>query len=117
MDLKGAWDGWYDAPSPFGRTTFTLTILEVSENGDFHGEGEDSSGAFTIKGKLDGNKVEFVKGYKDPKGHQGIEYKGELSENSTEEDVKISGKYFYLYKTFVIKLNVSEAFQMQRVKS
>jgi hypothetical protein len=30
MDVGAIWDGWYAAPAPFGRTNFSLKILEAT---------------------------------------------------------------------------------------
>ena len=57
--------GWYEAPSPFGRTDFELTIDSVGEGGDFEGTGRDKHGEFTVRGTALGDKITFTKDYKD----------------------------------------------------
>ena len=56
--------GWYEAPFPFGKTDFTLLIENCADSGDFSGVGSDKQGEFTVRGKVDGAKVTFVKDYK-----------------------------------------------------
>ena len=54
--------GWFDAPFPFGRTEFKVTIEEYDSVGEvFSGRGEDKQGQFTISGNITGDMVNFVK--------------------------------------------------------
>ena len=34
---------------------------------------------------------------------------------SDMDGIKITGEYFYLYKTFLIKMNINEAFEMNKI--
>ena len=85
--------GWYDAPFPFGKTDFTLTIEKVvAADGTFFGRGTDKQGHFTIQGQFSCTNdngegdVTFVKDYVD-KSHTNIQYEGKISGNT------ISGIY------------------------
>ena len=62
IDKNVKFHGWYDAPFPFGRTEFTVTIEEYDEVSEvFTGRGEDKQGQFTISGSISGHTVIFVK--------------------------------------------------------
>ena len=65
--------GWYEAPFPFGKTEFVLTIdsFDVS-TGSVSGHGHDKQGQFKIHGGVDrdGVIVRFTKDY-DDKSHTG----------------------------------------------
>lgn len=105
-----SWEGWYAAPSPFGRTEFTVDIEEDDEEGNFTGEGVDKQGEFRIKGNMSGGNVKFTKDYKDG-SHTGVVFEGVM------EDGMVKGKYRFLYKKAFISMNICEEFQMKIVKS
>lgn len=98
--------GWYDAPFPFGKTEFSLLIESCGPDGEFSGSGQDKQGEFTVKGNVEGQKVVFVKDYKDRK-YTDIKYDGLLDGDHIE------GQYSFLYKTLVINMNVKEKFYMK----
>ena len=64
--------------------------------------------AHFVKGKVEGDKVSFVKDYKDG-SHTNIKYDGVM------ETDHIEGQYFFLFKSFVINMNVQEKFYMKLV--
>ena len=64
--------------------------------------------AHFVKGKVEGDKVSFVKDYKD-ESHTNIKYDGVM------ETDHIEGQYFFLFKSFVINMNVQEKFYMKLV--
>ena len=96
--------GWYEAPY-IGKTDFSLVIETSGPDGEFTGSGQDKQGDFTLKGRVEGAKVMFVKDYKDGK-ITNIKYDGLV------EGDHIEGKYFFIYKTFLI-MNVNEKFYMK----
>ena len=100
--------GWYEAPFPFGKTDFTLTIENCADTGDFSGVGRDKQGEFTVRGQVSGTRVTFVKDYKDG-SHTNIKYDGVM------ETDHIEGQYSFLFKSFVINMNVQEKFYMKLV--
>ena len=57
---------------------------------------------------MEGNKVSFVKDYKDG-SHTNIKYDGVM------ETDHIEGQYSFLFKSFVINMNVQEKFYMKLV--
>ena len=99
-------NGWYEAPFPFGKTDFSLVVITCSGDGEFTGTGQDKQGEFTVKGKIDGSKVSFVKDYKDG-SHTNVQYEG------TVDNDHIDGQYYYLYKTFLVNMKVQEKFYMK----
>jgi len=105
-----SWEGWYAAPSPFGRTEFTVDIDSADEDGNFSGEGRDKQGEFRIKGKVVDGNVKFTKDYKDG-SHTGVVFEGVL------EDGVVKGKYKFLFKKAFISMNICEEFSMKIVKS
>ena len=126
---KPEFSGWYDAPFPFGKTDFVLTIDAYDgSSGNITGHGEDKQGLFKIHGNIedDGVIVKFVKDYND-NSHTGnfrifgsfdwylilagIEYEGCL-ENDT-----ITGYYSFQYKFFLISMNSRERFYMKVSKT
>ena len=71
------------APFLFGKTDFTLVIQDCADSGDFSGVGSDKQGDFTVKGKVAGTKISFVKDYKDG-SHTNIQYEGEIDNDTVE---------------------------------
>ncbi len=72
----------------------------------FTGKGQDKQGDFFIHGKwYQDGKVEFIKDYVD-KSHSGIVYEGVADGNT------VKGKYKFIYKTFLVNMNICEDFSM-----
>ena len=119
------WSGWFDAPAPFGRTEYTLTIQIDYVDGSITGRGSDKRGEFEITGKISVSgeveepspspggvfPIEFEKCYIDRSKGTEIYYKGVLV-NDENKGVVMTGKYTYLYKMGFFKLNVCEMFEM-----
>merc|ERR1711874_913677 len=104
------WEGWYAAPSPFGKTEFVVDIEEADDEGNFSGQGTDKQGEFPIQGKVSEGNVKFTKDYKDG-SHKGIVFEGVL-----EEGV-VTGKYSFVYKKAFISMNICQEFEMKIVMS
>ena len=75
--------GWYEAPFPFGKTDFTLTIENCADSGDFSGVGRDKQGEFSVRGQVEGTRVTFVKDYNDG-SHTNIQYDGQIDDDHIE---------------------------------
>ena len=99
--------GWYDAPFPFGRTEFLLTVGAVAGE-EWTGSGEDKQGAFSVKGKLlEDGLVTFVKDYLDG-SHTGVEYSGQADTAAGT----LQGEYKFKYRKVFISLDICEKFSM-----
>merc|ERR1712150_87960 len=100
--------GWYDAPAGFGRTEFQATIDSFqASTGDFTATGTDKQGDFTLKGKVEGNEVNFVKDFTDAGGYKDIKYQG------TVDGDEVNGTYKFFYKALFISLPIHENFYMK----
>merc|ERR1712051_700467 len=100
--------GWYDAPLGFGRTEFTATIETYQERtGEFSATGSDKQGDFTLKGKMQGAQVDFVKDFTEAGGYKDIKYKGNI------ENDEIKGTYNFFYRALFINLPINENFYMK----
>ena len=100
--------GWYDAPLGFGRTEFTARVETFEERtGAWTARGTDSQGDFTLKGKVEGSEVSFVKDFTAAEGYKDIKYKG------TVENDEVKGAYNFFYKALFINLPINENFYMK----
>ena len=53
FELGSRWEGFYDAPLPYGRQKFTLKVEHVKEEDNtFKAIGSDKDGKFTATGSL-----------------------------------------------------------------
>merc|ERR1712062_626040 len=102
--------GWYDAPvgSGSGRTEFTATVETFEEStGAWTARGTDKQGDFTLKVKVEGSDVSFVKDFTAAGGYKNIKYSG------TVENDEVKGDYHFVYKALFINLPVNENFYMK----
>ena len=107
-----AFSGWYDAPLGFGRTQFTATVETYEEStGAWTARGTDKQGDFTLKGKVEGSEVNFVKDFTAASGYKDIKYKG------TVENDEVKGTYNFFYKALFINLPINENFYMKVTNS
>ena len=117
------WKGFYDAPLPYGRREYTCEIIEIKDEYNFIGQGEDAEGQFSIKGSLsniktiveDGTEhqtcdVHFNKDYLSDDGYKGIQYNGKLVQE------KITGEYSFLWKKAFLSKTVTGKFEMDLVR-
>ena len=103
-----SFSGWYDAPLGFGRTEFTATVQTFEEStGAWAATGTDKQGDFTLKGKVEGEEVSFVKDFTAADGYKDIKYKGNI------ENDEVSGAYNFFYKALFISLPINENFYMK----
>jgi hypothetical protein len=64
QSLVGEWSGSYTYGSTeYGDGLVEFGILSHSEEGTIHGSGVDAVGAFSIKGSLSGERLQFAKDY------------------------------------------------------
>ena len=127
--LGSHWEGFYDAPRPYGRQKFTLQVEDVKEKDNtFKAIGSDNDGKFTatgsltnVKNDLEENKlkedctqccdIHFIKNYISEDGYKGIEYKGKLMGQ------KITGNYSYVWKKSFLSKTINGIFEMNLVTS
>ena len=89
--------GWYDAPFPFGKTEFTLTIETHDETDGSFRKGP----ALTL----------FIHSTNNPNTMQyGVQYEGGLAGDT------VTGHYTFTYKTFLVNMNIKEKFSMTVTK-
>ena len=127
--LGSRWEGFYDAPLPYGRQKFTLQVEDVKEKDNtFKAIGSDKDGKFTatgsltnVKNDLEKNKekkddtpcidIHFIKDYISEDGYKGIEYNGKLI------GPKITGNYSFVWKRSFLSKTINGIFEMNLVTS
>merc|ERR1711874_176901 len=83
-------------------------ILSRQEStGAWTARGTDKQGDFTLKGKVEGSDVRFVKDFTSAGGYKNIKYSG------TVENDEVKGDYHFVYKALFINLPVNENFYMK----
>merc|ERR1712241_1408061 len=103
--------GWYEAPVGSGRTEFTATVETFEEStGAWTARGTDKQGDFTLKGKVEGSEVSFVKDFTEADGYKNIKYTG------TVDNDEVRGAYKFFYKALFINLPINENFYMKVTK-
>ena len=125
--LGSHWEGFYDAPLPYGRQTFTLKVEDVEEKDNtFKAIGSDKDGKFTATGSLTNLRndleednvkenytqccdIHFIKDYISEDGYKGIEYNGKLIGQ------KITGNYSFVWKKSFLSKTINGIFQMNLV--
>ena len=123
------WEGFYDAPLPYGRQKFTLQVEDVKEKDNaFKAIGSDKDGKFTAIGSLTNGTndlkednvkedytpccdIHFIKDYIAEDGYKGIEYNGKLIGQS------IKGNYSFVWKKSFLSKTINGMFEMNLVTS
>ena len=123
------WEGFYDAPLPYGRQKFTLQVVDVEEKDNtFKAIGSDKDGKFTANGSLTNAKndleedsekeesiiccdIHFIKDYISEDGYKGIEYNGKLTGQ------KMTGNYSFVWKKSFLSKTINGIFEMNLVTS
>ena len=129
LALGSHWEGFYDAPLPYGRQKFTLQVEDVKEKDNtFKASGSDKDGKFTATGSLINVKndleednakeddtpccdIHFIKDYISEDGYKGIEYNGKLIGQ------KITGNYSFVWKKSFLSKTIKGIFEMNLVTS
>ena len=127
--LGSNWEGFYDAPLPYGRQKFSLQVEDVEEKDNtFKAIGSDKDGKFTATGSLTNVKndleednekednipccdIHFIKDYISEDGYKGIEYNGKLI------GPKITGNYSFVWKKSFLSKTINGIFEMNLVTS
>ena len=128
FELGSRWEGFYDAPLPYGRQKFTLKVEHVKEEDNtFKAIGSDKDGKFTATGSLTNVKndleednvkkdctpcpdIHFIKNYISEDGYKGIEYNGKLIGQ------KITGNYSFVWKKSFLSKTITGIFEMNLVR-
>ena len=98
--------GWYEAPAPWGRTDYTMTMETYNKDGSFTGRGQEKQGGFSARGTVSGTSFKMVKDF-DNKSIVGIKYDGTVNNDT------VSGNYSFLYQEPGFSKQVTQPFSMK----
>ena len=104
--IGSIFSGWYEAPAPWGRTDFTLTLETFNSDGSFTGRGVEKQGGFSMRGSINGNSFKAVKDF-DNKSIVNIKYDGTVNNDT------VSGNYSFLYQEPGFSKQVTQPFSMK----
>ena len=86
--------------------SYSISPCQAS-TGEFTATGTDKQGDFTLRGKVEGEQVSFVKDFTAAGGYKDIKYQG------TVDGDEVNGTYKFFYKALFISLPIHENFYMK----